>query len=335
MSAEPERGSGSTDPLQEAVTLLASEHATERDRGWDAVGALCNGKPQHVARVWQAIKMEYAGEDDDLVIESAVYALGSMAANDRDRIVVTAARQWVLSQAASPESNIRLAVARELPWFRSEPDDPRVDATLVALTRDEDDEVRNWATFGLAQATAVSSLPAVHAALLERVADTHAETRNEALLGLARRGDESAKGAVAVELKNGARWSHCVEAAGLLGDDDFLPLLRDLLPWWDNDPELLRRAIRRCDPVQRAEAEAALARTVALVRDAFGRADIAEVEVCVEADSAMGCDLHIAWVDAAGVRREGWYGFESVMQRDDVQGDPERAARHMVVGLMG
>ncbi len=42
-----------------------------------------------------------------------------------------------------------------------------------------------------------------------------------------------------------------VEAAEYLADARLLPSLRSLGSWWDLDPEVLGRAISRCDPAQR------------------------------------------------------------------------------------
>lgn len=314
------------------VNLLRSPETAVRDLGWDAAGELCNGKPENVERVWRAVQGLFEHEEDDLAIESAIYALGHIAGNDEDEVIVPEVREWMLRHADSQDPNVRLAIARNVASLRGKPLDSRVDETLIALTRDGDEEVRNWATFGLAQAVDLPESPAIVEALLERLEDPHAETRNEAILGLARRGKEAVVDAVVAELEDGAPWSHSVEAAGLIGAATFLPLLQNLRSCWETNLDLLEKAIRRCDPVQRAAFEASAAMTVSLLLDALARAGAEQAEVRLLPDE-MDHDVNIEWVDATGVRHESWYGFEYVMMRDDVQDDPERAAAHMVRGL--
>ena len=61
-------------------------------------------------------------------------------------------------------------------------------AALVALSRDRVDEVRSWATFGLAS-DGLAGREDVRAALAARLDDRSEEVRVEAVRGLAARGD--------------------------------------------------------------------------------------------------------------------------------------------------
>ena len=87
---------------------------------------------------------------------------------------------------------------------------------LIALSRDANDEVRNWATFGLGSQTEVDT-PELRDALVERLDDPHDETRAEAALGLACRKDARAIPVIVRELANDSPWTHYEEAAALLG----------------------------------------------------------------------------------------------------------------------
>jgi HEAT repeat protein len=58
----------------------------------------------------------------------------------------------------------------------------------MELSNDDDVEVRDWATYALAQANDLDS-PAVLNALWARVSDPDPDTRAEAMVGLALRGD--------------------------------------------------------------------------------------------------------------------------------------------------
>jgi len=106
-------------------------------------------------------------------------------------------------------------------------DTPVVVDALAKLTRDEDRDVRDWATFVLGRQLESDS-ETLRAALRERVQDSDPEVRGEALLGLPRRRDVSIAPAVQRELEGEFHGDWAVEAAGLLRDPRFLPALREL-----------------------------------------------------------------------------------------------------------
>lgn len=64
-------------------------------------------------------------------------------------------------------------------------------SALIALTRDVETSVRDWATFSLGQLVATDT-PAVRQALIDRLGDGDAEVRIEGLCGLAQRRDPKA-----------------------------------------------------------------------------------------------------------------------------------------------
>lgn len=102
---------------------------------------------------------------------------------------------------------------------------------LVQLSADEDENVRNWATFGLnAQLGGPGDKgfvdsDAVRDALAARLDDPHEETRAEAVEGLARRRDPRALPVLQRELEQGPEWQHYIEAAELFGDPSLYPAL--------------------------------------------------------------------------------------------------------------
>ncbi len=109
--------------------------------------------------------------------------------------------------------------------------------------------MRDWATFGLGSQLAVDR-PDLRAALLARLDDAHLDVREEAAVGLARRGDTRAFDTVRALLDDDEVASITVEAAGYLSDERLLRPLLELGEWWEDDPELLRAAIARCDPLR-------------------------------------------------------------------------------------
>ncbi len=87
-------------------------------------------------------------------------------------------------------------------------------AALRELSTDPDDDVRDWATFGLgpSEATDVATVEALFA----RTDDPHYDTRCEAILGLAMRHDPRARALVERELAQPMFGALIEEAQGLL-----------------------------------------------------------------------------------------------------------------------
>ncbi|GAC1429178.1 MAG: hypothetical protein NVS1B11_23630 [Terriglobales bacterium] len=69
------------------------------------------------------------------------------------------------------------------------PNDPLSAETLVRLTQDTDDDVRDWATFGLGVLGNTDS-GEIREALLRRLNDSDEDVREEAMVGLGKRGDQ-------------------------------------------------------------------------------------------------------------------------------------------------
>lgn len=95
-------------------------------------------------------------------------------------------RNEILAHAGHADSAVRQAVACALPSIGLN------EAALAALRElmlDDDDDVRDWATFGLAAQSSADD-QATRDALLDAVEDDVYEIRVEAIVGLARRQDE-------------------------------------------------------------------------------------------------------------------------------------------------
>ena len=97
-----------------------------------------------------------------------------------------AAHDAILACARHPESEVRQAVAFALTSCGL---DEASLAALCDLSRDDDEDVRDWATFGLGELTDADG-PPIRDALMANVEDADYETRVEAIIGLARRQDE-------------------------------------------------------------------------------------------------------------------------------------------------
>jgi HEAT repeat protein len=116
-------------------------------------------------------------------------------------------------------------------------------ATLIELSRDPDDVVRDWATFCIGQIYDTSEepdrfdTPAIREALFARVDDEHWETRHEALSGLALRRDTRAVNPIVKML---------AEAPPMFGDD-LCEALMAMLNHYTGSPEQLELALKECN----------------------------------------------------------------------------------------
>jgi HEAT repeat protein len=136
------------------------------------------------------------------------------------------ARDAILVHARHSESQVRHAVAFALPACGL--DDSSL-AALCDLSQDEDEDVRDWATFGLGELTDADS-PAIRDALIAHVEDSDYETRIEAIIGLARRQDERVRPHLVRELAD-------PDHAEMLDDaTDYLDNGTGRI-WWEEDPE--------------------------------------------------------------------------------------------------
>jgi hypothetical protein len=160
-------------------------------------------------------------------------------------------RPLLTAHATSADVGVRLAVAHALTLVMTDDDTRGEDGrdaldALIALTRDPDPEVRNWATFGLGWQLPVDG-PEVRAALWARTADEYADAREEGVRGLARRRDGRAIPLVAALLATRDAHVHTFDAAAFLG----APELVGPLSAYDRSDPGVALALQACDPVAR------------------------------------------------------------------------------------
>jgi HEAT repeat protein len=141
------------------------------------------------------------GEVDVRPLDSAIAALGHL---DDPRAV-----PLVVQFSSHPNSEIRLSVACALGSF---PNDPLSVETLLALMADIDEDVRDWATFGVGVLGDADS-GALKDALVRAVNDSNEDVREEALVGLSKRQDKRALGPLLTALEEPDVSVRVVEAA--------------------------------------------------------------------------------------------------------------------------
>jgi HEAT repeat protein len=175
---------GSREVFDRAVEWCKSSDALVRARGLDVIAQLgrteehpANNFPEEsFSLVSNLIKQE----TEITPLASAIAAIGNFEAPD--------ALPIILQFAHHPNREIRFHVACALGSFA---DDERSIKALLQLSEDADDEVRNWATFGIGTLSALDSLD-IRETLVRRLADTNREVRDEGIAGLARRRDKRA-----------------------------------------------------------------------------------------------------------------------------------------------
>jgi HEAT repeat protein len=173
---------GTREVLDKAVAWCRSADALKRARAADVIGQLgrTSDHPENAfpddsfVVIASLIKTEKEVEP----LSSAIQALGHIA-KPRGAEILFRFRMH-------PDAGVRFALACALGNF---PDHPMAVEALVELTRDEDEDVREWATFGIG-ALGKSDSPAIRGALIERLDDSLEDTRQEAIVGLSRLRDE-------------------------------------------------------------------------------------------------------------------------------------------------
>ena len=167
--------------------LVDSTGPRERRLGADVLGQLATmvlgARGQIAGDLLAALDLR----DDGDVVASFAIALGH-AADPR-------AKELLIGLSEHPDSSVRFAVAFALPALGL--DERTVDA-LRLLCGDVDPDVRDWATFALAESDATDEK--TRRVLLARSRDPDGDTRAEAIYGLARRRDPTARGLIEREL---------------------------------------------------------------------------------------------------------------------------------------
>lgn len=321
----------SASPVEAAIgrarSLLSSAAIEDRVSGWELIGELCSGHPENVPAAWPLAEASIAQEREPEVLPGALWTLGVMH--------IDGALPAVLARTRSAAQTVRLEAARAIPSCASHPEDERAIQALITLTADADDDVRDWATFGLGTQLDVDT-PVVREALAARLEDPHDDTRAEAVVALAQRGDKRAFAPVLAELTSGCVGRLAVEAAKLLADDRLLGPLLDLRDWWDpDDPtHLLEVAIRRCDPARRAADDAAGARLGAAVQRTFPAVmpDGQLLRVHVDASALLDeRNLVTEWVDVTGRHHSSRQWVDGLLHTSG--GDATRAASNALTAM--
>jgi HEAT repeat protein len=202
---------GDREVCDRAAEWCRSDDPLKRARGADVLAQLGrtvdhpnNDFPEECFSVVSSLVQR---EKDVLPLLSAVHALG--------HIENPLAIPLVIEHRLHPSADVRFAVACALGNFAN---DPRAVDTLLALMQDVDEDVRDWATFGLGVQGDLNS-DQIRDGLFDRLTDPDRNVRGESLLGLAKRQDQRALPALIAELNQPEISERAFEAAEtFLGD---------------------------------------------------------------------------------------------------------------------
>jgi HEAT repeat protein len=208
------RERGSSCEFNTAKTLTESTDAIERAIGADILGQLGWGQ-----KTFQ---------------EESVIILIPLLADKADDVIASAAFSLGHRKDSRGIPHLVKLIGHNNPWVRYGVvfgligfDDKQAVNALIQLSSDSDYDVRNWATFGLGRQCNMDT-EELRKALIERLSEEDHEIRGEALVGLARLKDQNVKEAIMTELMGEFHGSWVLEAAELMGDPDYCPLLREL-----------------------------------------------------------------------------------------------------------
>lgn len=198
---------GTREVFDFARSWCESDDPLKRARGLDVLAQL--GKTvEHPSNSFPeeayAVVAESARHEKDVrPLSSAIFALG--------HIENPAAVPLIASFRGHESAEIRFAVACALGCY---PNDDLSIRDLLPLADDVDDDVRNWATFGIALGDRDSV--AIRDVLYHRLSDENEEVREEAMIGLAKRKDARVLPALMAAVKGDQIKVRVAEAASLL-----------------------------------------------------------------------------------------------------------------------
>ena len=235
VSALQLRGDGEV--FQAADRLCTSDLATERELGATIIGQLGIPEPTFPGKSFLCLARMMQTETDPDTLQAIAMAFGHL---NNPRCI-----ELLAPLKNHPAIIVRWGVAHGI----SRHNDPTAIQTLIELSADEDDEIRDWATFGLGSLIDADT-PEIRDALWARCSDTFEDARAEALAGLARRKDPRVAELLLHELAGEQVDIMIIDAATEFADPVLLPALMKLKVRWPlergEDEEWLDKAIQSC-----------------------------------------------------------------------------------------
>ena len=200
---------GTPEVFDRAVEWCRSSNDSQRARGVDILAQLGGGGDAETIESFQMralpIILELLEKEKAaLPVASAISALGHLS--------LPAAIPLIVSYTKHFDPDVRYAVAFALGSFA---DDQRSIEALLTLMKDDDHEIRHWATFSLCSLGNADNKE-VRAALTDALNDDDEDVWLEAAIGLGRRRDRQAAEPLEAILSDDPSTAPAREAAKLL-----------------------------------------------------------------------------------------------------------------------
>lgn len=229
---------GGLDVLERAKQLTESKCSRERRLGADLLGQL--GVPERTApdQCRSILRCMLTEDEAAEVLRAVLVAVTHQ--NDIEAIPLA------IGFSTHHDSDVRHGVVLALSIHNGH-EVPQAIETLIQLSNDSCEHVRDWATFALGTLIEIDTKQ-IRDALTDRLSDPDFDTRGEALVGLAQRKDVRVIAALQRELESDCIGCLAIEAAEMIASSELYPLLVDLRGWWDIDVNLLERAIEVSKP---------------------------------------------------------------------------------------
>lgn len=197
-----------------SLELMTSESIKEKIIGIDVVAQLGNEKRPFYKETIKFLFDFISKESNSKLLSSALIAISHNNNELNNRQIE------ILSAFKNHRSyKLRYAVALSLSGLVHS----KAIETLIFLSRDKKEMVRDWATFGLGTQIDIDN-ETIREALWERVNDIDNNTRLEAIVGLAKRKDFRVKEIIKQELVAGEYGTLILEAIQFLGIEEYIPL---------------------------------------------------------------------------------------------------------------
>jgi HEAT repeat protein len=200
------RTRGEVDTFNRACSMCSDPREEIREQAAQILSQLGPSEaPAPLRKQSVPFLLELLTRDPSPCVRSAAAAgFGHIAAHEE-------ARRYLLEAAKDPSPEVRFSVAFALGGDH----DPVATSALIELMDDSDEDVRDWATFGIGTLRDHDS-PPIREALFKRITDSNEEACFEAYAGLAARKDQRILGQLIEELETHPETSRLLESALLM-----------------------------------------------------------------------------------------------------------------------
>jgi hypothetical protein len=233
--------------IEQSMVLLSSVDVAERYYAGSLIGQLVNpiqqGESAEAHKLLRNLCDHISGESDVRVLTEHAIALRY----DNFPFVC----DYLIALTNHEDEDVKFEATRSLSGCTAfNTKRTKVIKQLIKLSADKDQDVRDWATFGLGTLLFIydRNSESVDAALIARMKDPFYNARDEAIHGLALRKNQQALPALTNRLNMITVTNLNIESAGTYGLVQFYGRLIEIRSLWSGKDENLEWAIQRCNP---------------------------------------------------------------------------------------